>query len=135
MRLPKRNTLAFAVAVGSILKFIGSIKIDTSKQNRRYQLFDRTNLRCAIIDVIFVVSNNRPLSIYNSNTIFCGQFRQKLILTFACHNSPPPPKKKITRRKQRWTTNALDLRNNSCVALVKTKTKTRTQCLLVNTGS
>ena len=34
-----------------------------------------TNLRCAIIAVIFVVSNNRPVSIYNSSTISCGQFR------------------------------------------------------------
>ena len=66
------------------------IKIDISKQNRSDQLFEfqteernfhcgdvqiSKNLRCAVIDVNFVVSNNRPVSSYNSNTIFCGQFR------------------------------------------------------------
>ena len=90
MRLPKRNTLTFTVAVRSIPKCVGSIKIDISKQNRSDQLFEfqteerifhcgdvqiSTNLRCAIIDAIFVVSNNRHVSIYFSNTIFCGQFR------------------------------------------------------------
>ena len=89
MRPPKRITLTFTVAVRSIPKCMGSTKIDISKQNRSDQLFEfqteetifplcrRTNinLRCDIIAVIFVVSNNRPVSIYNSSTIFCGQFR------------------------------------------------------------
>ena len=87
MRPPKRITLTFTVAVRSIPKCIGSIKIDVSKQNRSDQLFEfqteetisplwrRTNLHCAIIAVIFVVSNNRPVSTYNSSTIFCGQFK------------------------------------------------------------
>ena len=43
--------------------------------------------------------------------------------------------KKFTQRKQRWTTkipfHPLHQRNNGCLALLKTKTKTRTHCLLV----
>ena len=91
-----------------------------------------TNLRCAIIAVIFVVSNNRPVSIYNSSTIFCGQFRNW-----------DWPFHAISFSKKIYTTEAamedkipfyaLDLRNIS--RLVKTKTKTRAQCLMVNTGS
>ena len=82
-----------------------------------------TNLRCAIIAVIFVVSNNRPVSIYNSSTIFCGQFRNW-----------DWPFHAISFSKKIYTTEAaIDLRNIS--RLVKTKTKTRAQCLMVNTGS
>ena len=40
MRPPKRITLTFTVAVRSIPKCIGSIKIDVSKQNRSDQLFE-----------------------------------------------------------------------------------------------
>ena len=87
MRLPKRNTLTFTARVRSIRKRIGSNKIDISRQNRSEQLFEfqsekrifpswsRTNPRCAIIDVISVVSNNWPVRIYNSNTIFCEELR------------------------------------------------------------
>ena len=92
-----------------------------------------TNLRCAIMDVIFILSNNRPVGIYNSHTIFCRQFRNWdwpfLAKSF---------RKKIAQKKQLRTTkiafHALDLRNNGCLALVKTKKNTRAQCLMVNTG-
>ena len=90
------------------------------------------NLVCAIIDVIFVVSNNQPVSTYNSNTISCGQFRnwdwpfddisfsKKIYITEAA-------------MYDKISFYALDLGNIS--SLVKTKTKARAQCLMVNTGS
>ena len=133
MRPPKRNTLTFTVAVRSIPKYIGSIKIDISKQNRWYQLFEfqteernfhcgdvqiSKNLRYAIIDVIFVVSNNPPVSIYNSNTIFCGQCRN-WDWTFQAISFP----KKIHTMEAAMPDNkipfyAVDLRNISITQLV-----------------
>ena len=42
-----------------------------------YKYQHSANLRFAIFEVIILVSNNQPLSIYNSNTIFCEQFRNE----------------------------------------------------------
>ena len=90
---------------------VGSIKIDISKQTGQISFSNSkpkrgyfhcgdvqisANPRCAIIDVIFVVSNNRPVSIY---TIFCGQFRN-WVWPFHAISFP----KKFKRRKQQWTT-------------------------------
>ena len=55
---------------------------------------------------------------------------QKLRLTFSCT--------KFSQKNYMTTKipfHAINLRNNDCLALVKTKTKTHEQCLLVNTGS
>ena len=79
----------------------------------------------------FVVCNNQPVSIYNSNTIFCGQFRNR-DWPFRVTRFP----KKFTRRKQWWTTkisfDAFDLRNDGCLASVKTKTISHAQYLMAN---
>ena len=115
MRPPKRNTLTFKVAVLSILKFIGSIKIDINKQNRSDQLFEfqieerifppwsRTNINKAPlcyhrIDVIFLVYNNRPVSICNSFTIFADNSEIEIYLSICM---PKVFQKNFSRRKQR----------------------------------
>ena len=133
MRPPKRNTLTFTVAVRSIPKYIGSIKIDISKQNRSYQLFEfqteernfhwrgdvqiSKNLRYAIIDVIFVVSKNQPVSIYNSNTIFCGQCRN-WDWTFQAISFPKKIHTTEAAMDNKIPLYAVDLRNISITQLV-----------------
>ena len=91
MRPPKRNTLTFTVAVRSIPKCIWSIKIDISEKtgqisfsnskpkvhcgdvqistNLHNLCYHRSGLRCIVSNI------NQLVSIHNSKTIFCGQFR------------------------------------------------------------
>ena len=60
MRLPKRNTLTFTIVVRSIPKCVGSIKIDSSKQNRSDQLFEfQTEER--IFPLLWRTNINKPL--------------------------------------------------------------------------
>ena len=92
MRPPKRNKLTFTVVVRSILKFRGSIKIDISKTTGQISFLNSKP--------IFVVSNNQLVSIYRSNTIFCGQFRN---WDWPFH-ATSFPKKNYTKEavKKRW---------------------------------
>ena len=115
---------------------IGQISFSNFKPKRRYyhcgDVQISTNFRFAIIAVIFVVSNNRPVSIYNSSTILCGQFRKwdwpfhaisfstKIYTTEAAMDDKIP-------------FYALDLRNIS--RLVKTKTMPSGQYWVFNFGA
>ena len=105
----------------------GHISFSNSKPKKGYShrgiVQISTNLRCAIIDVIFVVSIIDPYAFSTATLFSVDNSETEIDLSM-----PKLIAKKFTRRKQRRTTKtsfrALDLRNDECLALVKTKTKT-----------
>ena len=112
MRLPKRNTLTFTVTVRSILKRIGSNKIDISIQNRSDQLFEfQTEER--IFPSWCRTNINKPPLCYHRRDLCCLDPQAfKIAAPFSADNSeteidlfiPQVFPKKFTQRKQRWTT-------------------------------
>ena len=97
-------------------------------QNQREKIFQRgvvqisTNLRCAIFDVILVVSKDQPttatptpFSADNSEIDVEVSMPQVFQKNFHGHSSD---------ERQKMSFHALDRRNNGCLTLVHTKTKT-----------
>ena len=143
MRPRKRNTQTFTVPVRSIPNVkgqlrsmlankTGRISFSNSKPKRGY--FHWSEIKHQQTSVVLSSTwSKRPVSIYNSNTISCGQFRN---WDRPFHAIRFPNKIYTTEAAlyDRIPFHVLDLRNVS--RLVKTKTKTRVQCLImVNTGS
>ena len=114
MRPPKRNTLTFTVAVRSIPKCIGSIKIDISKQNRSDQLFEfqteerilppwwRTKYHQTSVVLSLTWSSLSwiidPQAFTTATPYFVDNSEIEIGVSI-----PQVFPKKFTRRKQRWT--------------------------------